>query len=238
MSFAAYAPPVVKATPSARADYFRKVGMLTFAGLGTAAVTSVFASAVILSVPILTSRFVMLAVVFGCFFMANSVMHGLVYSAALPTKLLGFFGAAIFEGVAMGYLLLAAAAAGQETFGNPLVFLVEAAALVGLTALGMLIYLWSGPQKLDMIKSGMAIAALPMLGLMAVTWVFPIGGFFGLLASVAFVLMSVGGLLYNLNEVIHKLPTSMSIEGSYSVTMGLLVLFWNLVTLIMKLQRR
>ncbi len=30
----------------------------------------------------------------------------------------------------------------------------------------------------------------------------------------------------------------MHVEGAFTVTMGLLVLFWNLLTLLMKLQRR
>ena len=46
------------------------------------------------------------------------------------------------------------------------------------------------------------------------------------------------GLLYNLNQVMHTLSTDQHIGGAYTITMGLLVLFWNLLVLLMRLQSR
>lgn len=238
MSFAAYAPPVAESSPSARSEYFRKVGALTFAGLVVAAGTSVISSLFLAATPVLLSRWPSLILIMGSFYMANSGMRGLVYSESQGTKLAGFFGASVFQGIAMGYLLLAAAIAGEATFGNPFIFLVEAGALVGLIAVGMLVYLAPGPKDLSMVRGAMTMAALPMLALMAISWVFPIGGTLGLIVSLAFVAMSVGGLLYKLDQVVHTLPTTMWVEGAYSVTMGLLVLFWNLMNLLMRAQRR
>ena len=58
------------------------------------------------------------------------------------------------------------------------------------------------------------------------------------LLSAVFVVVSAAGLLYQVNQVIHRLRTDMHIEGAYLITMGVLVLFWNLLSLLMRLNGR
>ena len=36
----------------------------------------------------------------------------------------------------------------------------------------------------------------------------------------------------------HKLNTQQHIEGAYMITMGILILFWNILSLLMRLNRR
>jgi hypothetical protein len=45
-------------------------------------------------------------------------------------------------------------------------------------------------------------------------------------------------LLYQLNQVLHQLSTKHHIEGAFMITMGLLVLLWNVITLLMRLNSR
>ena len=58
------------------------------------------------------------------------------------------------------------------------------------------------------------------------------------LVLVVFVVVSAGGLLYNLNHVIHHMSTEMHVPAAYHITLGILVLFWNILVLLMRLQRR
>jgi len=138
----------------------------------------------------------------------------------------------------MGYLLLTATIASAELYSNPLIFLGQAFSLVGLTVLGMVAYLMTGPKNLSMVGSALSTLALPMLALMVFSWFFPVGGIFGILISAGFVAISAGGLLYNLNAVMHSMRTSDTVPAAYHVTMGILVLFWNVLVLLMRLQRR
>jgi len=80
----------------------------------------------------------------------------------------------------------------------------------------------------------------PMLALMAVSFIFPslFGGTVGLLLSVVFVVVSAAGLLYQINVVLHRLKTNQHVEGSYMITLGILILYWNILTLLMRLSRR
>ena len=102
----------------------------------------------------------------------------------------------------------------------------------------MVMYLLTGPRNLSMIGGALSVMTLPMLGLMVIGLFFPFGGVFGLLLSVGFVAMSAGGLLFNLNQVIHRMSTDQVVPAAFHITIGILVLFWNVVTLLMKLQRR
>lgn len=66
----------------------------------------------------------------------------------------------------------------------------------------------------------------------------PVGGVFGMLISAGFVVLSAGGLLYNLNQVMHTMSVRNTIPAAYHVTLGVLTLFWNVLVLLMQLQRR
>ena len=74
-----------------------------------------------------------------------------------------------------------------------------------------------------------------MMVLMVLSFVFPIGGTLGLLLTGVFVVVSAAGLLYQINAVMHQLRTDQHVEGSYMITMGVLILFWNLLSLLIQL---
>jgi len=53
-----------------------------------------------------------------------------------------------------------------------------------------------------------------------------------------FVLVSAAGLLYQLNVVMHEFTEDMPVEGAYTLTIGILVLFWNVLSFLSRLTRR
>ena len=115
--------------------------------------------------------------------------------------------------------------------------LVLTAIVIGF---GMTAYVWSSPKDFSMLGAGLSALFLPMLVLMGVGVVFPsmFGGPLGIALSAVFVIVSAGGLLYQINNVLHRLATNQHIEGAYLITMGVLVLYWNILTLLMRLNRR
>jgi FtsH-binding integral membrane protein len=231
------AVPVIQASHVARTTYLRQVAATTTFGLGIAGVFGVLSAITILSVPALAARWPSLIVILCAWGVANYLVRPLVFSDSSATRWVGFLTGAAAEGVAMGYLLLGAVLIGTQA-GNPLLLVLEAGGLTGLTCLGMLAYLMTGPKELSMVGALMSALTLPMLLLMALTFIFPIGGPFGILISLVFVGISAGGLLYQINGVMHRLSTDMVIPGSYMITLGMLALFWNILVLLMRLNRR
>jgi uncharacterized YccA/Bax inhibitor family protein len=64
-----------------------------------------------------------------------------------------------------------------------------------------------------------------------------LGGGIGIALSFLFVGISAAGLLYQVNEVLHNFDTDQHMEAAYTITIGVLVLFWNLLSLLMRLRR-
>ncbi len=238
MSMATAVMPLEHADTATRVRYLQRVAAITLLGLIIAAITGWVSAAVIASVPALHGRGVQLVVILGSYAIANFVARPIVFSGTAMGRWGGFFMGAFFEGIAMGYLLLAAVAVSLDSTGSALGLIGQALGLTATTAVGIVAYLYSAPRDLSMIKAGLAAVFLPMLLLMGLTFVFPIGGMIGIALSAVFVVVSAAGLLYQMNEVIHQLRTDEHVEGAYLVTMGVLVLFWNLLTLLMRLQRR
>lgn len=79
-----------------------------------------------------------------------------------------------------------------------------------------------------------------MLVLMGASFVFPcfFGVTRGLVMCAGFVVISAGGLLYPINSVVHQLRTDQHVEGAHLITLSVLVLFWNLLSSLMRLNRR
>jgi FtsH-binding integral membrane protein len=152
----------------------------------------------------------------------------------------GFLLGTSTQGVAMGFLLLAAALVSRMSLGNPFVFIGLAAGLTFFSALGMAAYCWMAPRNFSMIGAALGALTIPMLIAMAVGFAFPslLGGTAGLVVSGLFVLVSAGSLLYQLNVVMHRFTVSMHIEGAYTLTIGILTLFWNILSLLMRANRR
>ena len=91
-----------------------------------------------------------------------------------------------------------------------------------------------------MLGAGLSALGIPMLILMVASFAFPgfFGGTLGLVLTGLFVVISAGSLLYQINQVVHKLRTDQHVEGAYMITLSVLVLFWNLLSLLMRLNRR
>lgn len=241
MSTAAiYAPPVIESPVEDRVAYLRKVGLLTFLGLGTSMAVGTGSAFVFGMFPALLSGYFPMIIAFGCFALAHYGAQRVVFrSESQAMKLAGFFGGTIFQGIAMGMLLLVAAIISMDiTGGNPFLIVGQAFAIVGAAAFGMMAWLMTGPRDLSMVKGALAVSFLPMLVAMAITWAFPIGGIMGIGISMLFVVVSAGGLLYQLDVVLKQLSTKMHVEGAYLVTMSLLVLLWNVIALLSRLQSR
>jgi FtsH-binding integral membrane protein len=237
-----YAVPAAEAAVEERVTFLRKVAGLTFVGLCISGATSMaMAGAIALAPGILgnqiASMVLMLGGIFGARFVGSSMVYG---GESATTQYTGFVLGTMLQGVAMGYLLLTALLFSANVLGNPLMLLFEAIGLVTLTMFGMTVYLLTGPKKLSMIGGFLSAVSLPMMVLMVVSFAFPgqFGGVMGLILNVVFVGISAAGLLYSLNNVMHRMSTNMVVPAAYAITLGILTLLWNILTLLMRLQRR
>jgi len=223
---------------SERVTYLRKVAALTFVGLIIAAVASAFSMGVLFAVPALMGTIPSAVIMLGGIFGARYVGRTLVNSSSVGTQYAGFVLGTALQGMAMGFVVLMAVVLSSQLYSNPFVFLGQGLGLVGLTVFSMVAYLATGPKEMNWLRATLATVAVPMLVLMVVSFIFPMGGVLGMLLSAVFVAVSAGGLLYSLNHVMHRMDTSMHVQGAYHITLGMLVLIWNVLVLLMRLQRR
>ena len=231
--------PVAQAEESARVTYLRQVAMLTLGSLVITAVSAVVWMYMIGMFPeVLTQTYVAMGIMLGGIYGAQFLGNNMVASQSQGTRITGFVLGSSLSGIALSYVVGAAAILGAEVFGDPLRLIVQAGGLVAMTVLGMVIYLMTGPRNLSTLGSILGVLWLPMLGLMAVTWLFPVGGTMGLVFSAIFVAVSAGGLLYSLNQVMHQYSTDMVMAGAFHISTSIVVLFWNILTLLMRLTSR
>ncbi len=233
----AYDVPVAHAPVSVRSAYLKKVAVTTALGLGIASVTSVVSMFGLMLMPGVMTGYVPMIVILASWGVIHFVAQPMVFGGA---KWPGFVLGMGLQGFTMGFLLLTAAFVSASVIGNPFALAGLAAGLTGFTGLGLGAYVWTRPGSYSMLGGFLSAAAIPMLVLMAVGIFFPgvFGGTIGLLISGAFVVISAAGLLYQLNLVIHRFSSEMHIEGAYTVAMGILVLFWNILSFLMRLTRR
>jgi FtsH-binding integral membrane protein len=236
MSFAS-GYPVARVSAGERVAYLRRVLGMTAAGLGISAISGMASAMVLGSMPGILSGFLPMAIILGCWAVTNFVARPMVFGGP---KVAGFVLGTTAQGVALGFMLLVAMIVSRASFGSPFVFIGLALGLTGFTGIGMVAYVWSGPKDFDFLRAGLAALSIPMLILMAVGFAFPaiFGGTFGIAICALFVGVSVAGLLYQINEVIHRFDTDMHVEGAYTITIGLVVLFWNVLSLLLRLNRR
>ena len=234
-----HSTPVSMAQPSDRVEYLKKVMAWTVSGLFFAGLTGVAMAALLLSLPaghILLHHYVSLGIILGSFAIAQYVAPSMVFG---DNKVAGFVMANVAQGVAMGYLLSTAVLVSLGQTGSAFSLVGTALTMTALTGGGILAYIMSGPKDFSILGGALSALGLPMLILMGVSFVMPslFGGTLGIILCGVFVVISAAGLLYQTNAVVHKLRTDQHIEGSYLISMGILVLFWNILTLLMSLSR-
>ena len=233
MATYAQSTPAITGPAAERVAFMRKVGTLTFGGLAVAAVSAVV-SLYTIAVPVLQHLpgIALSLLVLGSFLFSNVVCRKLVYG---EQKMVGFLLASAVEGITVSLLLAITVLrfGGDEGFG----IIVQAIGLTGATAAGLLAYAWFNKSDFNWLRAALSTIGIPMLVLMAVTAFFPIGGTMGVILCAAFVLISAAGLLYQLNTVVHALDENQTVEGAYEVTMGVLVLLWNILSLLNRARR-
>lgn len=232
--------PVAQAPEQERVAYLRQVGVLTLGSLlitATAAVVWMY-TATAIAPQILLHQYVALGIMLGGIYGAQFIGNAMVASQNQGTRVAGFVIGSSLSGIALSYVIGAAAVLGAEVFGNPFTLVLQAGGLVAATVLGMVIYLLTGPKNLSMLGSILGVVWLPMLGLMALGIFFPMGGTMGIVFSAVFVAVSAGGLLYSLNNVMHRYGTHQAMAGAFEVSTSIVVLFWNILQLLMRLTSR
>ncbi len=221
--------------PSAeRHALLKKAALWSFLGMIGAAVVAVastrYAAPAIYG---MGGRWGGLFAVLGSFLVAHYVARNMVYGSL---KVPGFILAVVMQGFALGFLLLQTiliAGSAEEGFA----LITRCMFLTALTSGGLLVYAWFNKGDLSWVKGGLAMLGLPMLVLMAISWAFPIGGTLGLVIAAVFVVVSAFGLLRRVHAVVHEMDENMHVEAAYEITMGVLILFWNLLNLMNRLRR-
>jgi FtsH-binding integral membrane protein len=230
---------VVASAPAAvRSAYLRRVAALTFGGLLIVAVAGIGSMLYLGTHPGLLRGWTAMAVILGCWAVTNFVAQPMVFGTR--NKAIGFVLGTLTQGIALGFLLLVAVLMSQQAFGNPFTFIGMAVALTAVAGLGITLYAASEKREFSVMRAAMAALSLPMLALMALSFAFPqwFGGGLGIFLCAIFVIVSAAGLTYQMNRVVHHFRTNMAVEGGYVIAIGVTVLFWNILSLLMRLNRR
>ena len=231
------AVPIALAPPEVRAAYLRRVFGTTVLGLTLASVVGVLSAMMIAFQPALLSGYFPMVIILGLWAITNFVARPMVFGTS---KWPGFFLGTIAQGAAMGFILLVGVLISGQVYGNPFRLIGTALGITVATAIGLGIYVSDGRREFSMLRGILAAVSIPMLILMAVTFAFPnlIGGTAGIVVAGIFVVISAAGLLYQLNVVMHEFTEDMPVEGAYTLTIGILVLFWNVLAFLSRLTRR
>lgn len=236
MSYGVMTP--VAAPPNVRTEFLKKVAVKVLGSLAITAVASVVWMAAIATVQVLTQQWIALGIMLGGIYGAQFIGNRMTASPDATTRIAGFVAGSVMQGMALAYILGAAALMSASVLGSPLTLIGQAGGLVFLTVLGMVAYLWSGPEDLSLLRSALSVLFLPMLGLMAIGFFFPVGGTLGLVFAAFFVVVSAGALLYSLNTVMHRMSVHESTAGAFYISTSIVVLFWNVLSLLMRLTSR
>lgn len=236
--------PLAQVSGNDRVTYLKRVmlwttGGLTFTGIVGSVTAGLIYFLAASGVTAVLSPWFSLIAILGSFGLAQYVAPRFVFG---DQKVFGFLMACFFQGIAFGWLLLTAVLVGAQS-GSPLGLVGTALVLTAATGAGMTAYVWSSPKDFRMLGAALSALTLPMLLLMGFSFIAPaiapglLGGWVGIGLTAVFVVISAAGLLYQINAVLHQLSTEQHIEGSYLITMGVLVLYWNILTLLINLSR-
>ncbi len=225
--------PAYEAGAEERSAFLRAVAVRTLGGLAFTAVVSVLSMVFIVPTVFGWGTWGVLGVVYGSFLLSQTVARKLVYGEA---KAGGFLLGTAMQGVALGFLLAITLALGKVSDGVSVIG--YALLMTVLASLAMLVYVSMEKREFSMLRAGLGMLFVPMLILMGLQIVFPIGGTMGLVIAVVFLAVSVGAMLWKLNFVVHNMPVNMPTEGAYELTLGIVVMFWNLLSLLNRGRRR
>jgi len=209
---------------------------LVLVGLTFTALTGVVSMLAIATMPQILVGYVPTIIILGCWAITNYVAPRMVFGTA---KWGGFLLGTMFQGISLGFLLLVAILLSKQQYGNPFYLIFTALGLTVLSGLGLTLYATTQRRDFSMLGAALSVVSLPMLVLMAVSFGFPglLGGTAGTVVSAIFVLVSAAGLLYQINRVLHQYNADMHMEGAYTITIGVVVLFWNILSLLMRRRR-
>lgn len=137
-------------------------------------------------------------------------------------------------------MLLVAVVASRQDFGNPLSLIGMALLLTVVAGVGITSYVLTERREFSLLRAGLGATFLPMLVLMGVTFDFPnaLGGTAGIVVCAIFVLISAAALLYRVNAVVHHLTPDTTVESGYLIAIGVIVQFWNILSLLLRMRRR
>jgi FtsH-binding integral membrane protein len=233
MSVAHAYAPAVSGPSEARLAFLRKVGLFTFGGLVVTAVVAIAAMFTIAG-PVLSIPYGGLIGVLGTFLFSHYVCRSMVYgSMKIPGFILGMVG----EGLSFGMLLFVTVFGFGMAAEEGIAVIVKAMTITAASGAGLLAYVWFNKSDLSMVRAGLSVLGLPMLVLMVLQFFLPLGGVLGLILCAGFVVFSGAALLYKLNSVVHEMDESQHVEAAFEITMALLVLLWNVISLLNRLRR-
>jgi FtsH-binding integral membrane protein len=232
MSDQTFAIPRMSASIEERSAFLRRASLWTLGGLLITTVFSIVSMAIIVPFVVRGGTLAMLAVVYGSFLLSQTLARRMVYG---DSKVAGFLLGTAAQGIALGFLLLFTIVA--SGIGDGLRVIGYALGLTVSAVVGMFAYVSMAKREFSVLRAALSMLFIPMLLLMVLQLAFPIGGTLGIVLAAVFVAVSVGAMLWQVNQLVHVMPTTMAVEGGYEISLGIVVLFWNILSLLSRLRR-
>ena len=225
---------VLHASPADRSQFLTGVAGWLVGGLTLTAIVNIASVLFVVPAVMGLGQWGILAVIYGSMFLSQSVAKNMVYG---ESKLPGFVLGTVAQGISFGFILFATLF-GVGDIADGLLLVGQCMGMVVLSGAAMLVYVFTEKREFSLLRSGLSMMGIPMLVLMAISFIWPIGGIAGIALSAVFVAVSAGSLLYKLNHVVHTMDTSQTMEAGYELTLSIVVLLWNLLALFSRLRRR
>ena len=216
-----------------RSAFLRRVASWTLGGLLLSSLVAIASMLFVVPFVLRGGTWAILGVVYGSFILTQTVARGMVYGDA---KVAGFVLGTSMQGIALGFLLAITLMMGRIEDG--LGVIGYALTMTVLAVLAMMVYVSMEKREFSLIRAGLTMLFIPMLVLMGLQLVFPMDGTLGLVIGGVFLLVSVAGMLWKLNVVAYQMPDTMAIEGGFEIALGVIVLFWNLLSFMNRFRRR
>jgi len=234
MSDGAVYTPSISAPAEERSVFLRRAATWTAGGLLVTAIASIASMLFVVPAVFQGGKWAVIGVVYGCFFGTQMLARKMVYGES--SKVAGFFIGETLQGVALGFLLSITLMMGSVSDG--LKVIGYAMLMTLLSSLAMLAYVSIEKREFSLLRASLSVLFVPMLLLMGLQLVLPMDGTFGLVIAAVFLVVSAAAMLWKLNFVLHEMPVTMPLEAGFEISIGIVVLFWNLLSLMNRLRRR